>query len=77
MQFSSQRAGGNGSCQSYYRGTCFFPFKDQNVTTCSSCALAFPKYADEQHFLCVFSSAGTRLVNQQSVSIFGKLLLLF
>lgn len=51
-------------------GLVFFLFKDQNITTCNSCALAFPKYADEQHFLCVFSSAGIRLVNQQSVSIF-------
>lgn len=51
-------------------GLVFFLFKDQNITTCSSCALAFPKYADEQHFLCVFSSAGTGWrISKVSVSL--------
>ena len=31
---------GMAVCQSYYRGTYFFPFKDQDLTTRNSCALA-------------------------------------
>lgn len=43
MQFSSQRAGGNGSCQSYYRGTCFFSFlKTRTLQLATAVPLPFP-----------------------------------
>lgn len=73
---------GNGSLSKLLQGDLllffFFLFKDQNLTTWNICALAFPKYAMSSTLLApVFSPAGTRLVNQQNVSIFRKLPLLF
>ena len=74
---------GNGSLSKLLQGDLlllffFFLFKDQNLTTWNICALACPKYAMSSTLLAsVFSPAGTRLVNQQNVSIFRKLPLLF
>lgn len=68
-------------CQEISQGCVFLLLKDQNLTTWNICALASEHACVECAVECAarvsLLPSGNRLVNQQNVSLFGKLLLLF